>query len=150
MLFTLFLISQVRGGDGRAQLLNMVQPDSLVQALQQVCESVAPKSQRPPVVDGDQGGCSSSFKAERAGMSYEKTWLFFFFFYRPLFVSTSRFFFLWNVGKNTNGLVCKGLFGTVCGHAVPYSFVNVENGEKIIYLHFKVRGQPDKLMTVSV
>ena len=40
------------------------------------------------------------------------------------------------VGKNTNGLVCKGLFGTVCGHAVPYSFVNVENGEKRIYLHF--------------
>jgi hypothetical protein len=78
MFYTLFLISQVRGGDGRAQLLNMVQPDSLVQDLQKVCESVAPKSQQPPVVDGDQGGCSSSFKAERAGMFYETTLLFFF------------------------------------------------------------------------
>jgi hypothetical protein len=41
-------------------------------------------------------------------------------------------------GKSHANLYCKGLFGTVCGHAFPQMFVNVEVGEKFVYLHYIV------------
>ena len=41
-----------------------------------------------------------------------------------------------HVGRVSKDLYCKGLFGAVCGHAVPKMFVNVEAGEKRVYLHY--------------
>ena len=40
------------------------------------------------------------------------------------------------VGRVSKDLYCKVLFGAVCGHEVPKMFVNVEAGEKMVYLHY--------------
>ena len=41
-------------------------------------------------------------------------------------------------GQHRENLAVKGLFGSVCGHAVPHLFVNIKSGEKRIYLHYLV------------
>ena len=41
-----------------------------------------------------------------------------------------------HIGRVSKDLHCKGLFGAVCEHAVPKMFVNVEAGEKRVYLHY--------------
>ena len=41
-----------------------------------------------------------------------------------------------HAGKASANLLCKGIFGSCCGHCIPLMFVNIETGEKRVYLHY--------------